>query len=286
MCFFDSMLKNRFFFFFCRWHVKKANYSCYVPSVIFIQQGTLEVLWIIYQVNYWPTQEINGNSKKEHRMKKTHMCSSFCSGSYNNSSIEPCRAVSLFSFSEYGKYMHMSAPGETILNFGSKTSMPWTTRYSPGRVKAAWLSYWPTVFFLKQIAPSKPPDLTGRIEVSRKNHLVAWATFQFWMQYWCQNKPCYKRKGNFNPHRWCLIKYKHHWTAIWTNWPLILFLSNSPNQMKEGIIDITLLLHWRDILPGMKVDQNRKVSSSLGIRYNLWTPWVSGGAFLCQTKSV
>jgi len=50
----------------------------------------------------------------------------------------------------YGKYMDMSAPGETILNFGSKTSIPWTTRYKPGRVKAVWLSYCPTVFLLRK----------------------------------------------------------------------------------------------------------------------------------------
>lgn len=45
--------------------------------------------------------------------------------------------------------MLISAPGETMLNLGSKTSMPWTTRYSPGRVKPVWLSYCPTWFLLK-----------------------------------------------------------------------------------------------------------------------------------------
>jgi len=38
--------------------------------------------------------------------------------------MEPWREVSLFSLSENGKYMRMSAPGDTILNLGSKTSMP------------------------------------------------------------------------------------------------------------------------------------------------------------------
>lgn len=36
-----------------------------------------------------------------------------------------------------------------MLNLGSKTLMPETTLYSPGRVYAEWLSYWPGLSLLQ-----------------------------------------------------------------------------------------------------------------------------------------
>lgn len=61
--------------------------------------------------------------------------------------------------------MVVSAPGETMLNLGSKTSIPWTTLYSPGMVKAVWLSYWPTVSLLKKAREEQ-------IRVSMEDHFV------------------------------------------------------------------------------------------------------------------
>jgi hypothetical protein len=53
-----------------------------------------------------------------------------------------------------GKYIIILAPGDTMCNLGSKTSMPETTWYFPGNVKTPWLSYCPTMSLLPAILHS------------------------------------------------------------------------------------------------------------------------------------
>lgn len=101
------------------------------------------------QINIEDRQNTSSEDDVKLALKVTHTCSSFCSGLYKSSSVEPRKAVSLLSLSEYGKYTLIYAPGETMLNFGWKTSILWITWYIPERVKAVWLPYCPTLFLLR-----------------------------------------------------------------------------------------------------------------------------------------